>query len=389
MAPMPRHTFVLPMPSPASLVALLLLFLATACTSQPHMSRMSLQYLGNYEISFNKQFKGTTIGGLSGIDYDPKNDRYFLISDDRSAINHARFYTAKIYLNQKGIDSVQFTGVYTLKQSNGLRFPNTKENPAKTPDPEAIRFNAATEQLMWTNEGERNLKGKTAVLTDPAITIMDLAGNYVAEFPLPPNLLMQQGDNGPRQNGTLEGLTFSNGAKQMFVSLEEPLYEDGPRADIHENNAWIRIFRYEVATRKNVAQYAYKLDPVAYPPVPEKSFMVNGIPDILAIDSAKLLLMERSFSTGRLQCTVKVFLTDLSHADNILSVTSLLNNPPAHPATKELILNMDDLGIYIDNVEGVTFGPTLPNGHRTLVFVADNNFNAFEKSQLLLFEVIE
>ena len=59
------------------------------------------------------------------------------------------------------------------------------------------------------------------------------------------------------------------------------------------------------------------------------------------------------------------------------------------PASKKLLLNMDALGIYTDNIEGVTFGPTLPNGHRTLLFVADNNFNFVEKSQLLLFEVIE
>jgi hypothetical protein len=49
---------------------------------------------------------------------------------------------------------------------------------------------------------------------------------------------------------------------------------------------------------------------------------------------------------------------------------------------------MDDLGIYIDNIEGVTFGPDLPNGHKTLVFISDNNFNVFEKTQLLLFEVM-
>lgn len=50
---------------------------------------------------------------------------------------------------------------------------------------------------------------------------------------------------------------------------------------------------------------------------------------------------------------------------------------------------MDDLGIYIDNIEGVTFGPALPNGHKTLLFIADNNFNAVQKTQLLLFEVKE
>jgi hypothetical protein len=50
---------------------------------------------------------------------------------------------------------------------------------------------------------------------------------------------------------------------------------------------------------------------------------------------------------------------------------------------------MYDLGIYTDNIEGVTFGPLLPNGHKTLLFIADNNFNPFEKAQILLFEVIE
>jgi hypothetical protein len=48
------------------------------------------------------------------------------------------------------------------------------------------------------------------------------------------------------------------------------------------------------------------------------------------------------------------------------------------PATKKLLLNLDDLGIYIDNIEGVTFGPVLPNGHKTLGMVADNNFNPWK-----------
>jgi hypothetical protein len=61
---------------------------------------------------------------------------------------------------------------------------------------------------------------------------------------------------------------------------------------------------------------------------------------------------------------------------------------PELPVSKKLLINMDDLGIFIDNIEGVTFGPDLPNGHKTLLFVSDNNFNPLEKMQLLLFEVI-
>ncbi|MEP7252098.1 MAG: hypothetical protein ABI683_06950 [Ginsengibacter sp.] len=38
-------------------------------------------------------------------------------------------------------------------------------------------------------------------------------------------------------------------------------------------------------------------------------------------------------------------------------------------------------------MEGVCFGPTLSNGHRTLIFVSDNNFVAAQKTQFLLFEI--
>jgi hypothetical protein len=52
-----------------------------------------------------------------------------------------------------------------------------------------------------------------------------------------------------------------------------------------------------------------------------------------------------------------------------------------------MLFNMDVLGREIYNIEGATFGPLLPNGKRTLVFVSDDNFSAKEKTQFLLFEV--
>ena len=84
----------------------------------------------------------------------------------------------------------------------------------------------------------------------------------------------------------------------------------------------------------------------------------------------------------------KIFSIDLKDATNIQNIPSLQTTKPFKPAVKKLLLNMDDLGMYTDNIEGMTFGPDLPNGHKTLVFVADNNFNLFEKTQFLLFEVI-
>jgi len=98
--------------------------------------------------------------------------------------------------------------------------------------------------------------------------------------------------------------------------------------------------------------------------------------------------MERSFSTGRIPCTIKIFEADISKATNIFKHPSLKENKSFVPASKKLVLNLDNLGVYTDNIEGMVFGPVLPNGHKTLLMVADNNFAAFEQTQFFLFEVI-
>ncbi|MEI7627054.1 MAG: esterase-like activity of phytase family protein [Bacteroidota bacterium] len=371
---------------------LIVIFLCSCATSHKASTNKnqigSLKLMNVYEIPYNQDFKGTAIGGLSGIDYDSEKDIYYLISDDRSAINPARFYTAKILLNTKGIDTVQWIATYPMLQSNGTTYPNSKQDPAHTPDPEAIRYNARTKELLWTSEGERIVRGNSVVLENPAITRISMEGKYIDTFPLPANLIMHATEKGPRQNGVLEGLTFDKNFETLYVNVEEPLYEDGPRADVTPNNAWIRIYQYDVASKKNTAQYAYHLEPIAYPATPADAFKINGVPDIYAIGNNQLMVLERSFSSGRLPCTLKVYLADLNGAEDIKENSALQINPVSNPIKKKLLLNMDDLKIYTDNIEGVTFGPTLPNGHRSLIFVSDNNFASFQKTQLLLFEIL-
>jgi len=348
----------------------------------------SLKFINEYDIPFNLKFKETTVGGLSGIDYDKKNDIYYFISDDRSAINPARFYTARIKTSEKGIDTVQFQDVKFLLQQNGETFPSAKQDLPHTTDPESMRFYPRTNQIIWTSEGERILKSDPPVLIDPSINISDLDGKFVDTFSIPSILTMQATENGPHQNGGLEGITFDPDFKTMYVTLEEPLYEDGPLADVAPTKSWTRIFSYDVSTKRSLAQYAYGLEPVARPANPPTAFKINGISEILSLGNKKLLTVERSFSTGNLTCTIKVFIADLSQATPVENIKSMKEKSPEQPVSKKLLLNMDDLGIFIDNIEGVTFGPDLPNGHKTLLFVSDNNFIPLEKMQLLLFEVI-
>lgn len=345
----------------------------------------SLKYLGEYIVPFNQQFKGTTVGGLSGIDYDPKNKLYYLICDDRSERNPARFYTAKINVAQQGISNVEFINVTSLVQPDGQVYPSSKTDPAHSPDPEAMRYNARTDKFVWTSEGERLVKNEI-VLEQPAITIINKEGKYLDTFPLPRQTHFYSTEKGLRRNSAFEGLSFADNFKTMFVSVEEPLYEDGPSAGLQETSSYTRIIKYNTKTHKPGAQYAYHLEPVAHAPRPANEFMINGIPDILSVGKNKLLVIERSFSTGIPASTIRVYITDLANASDISEITSL-REQSFRSASKKLLLNMDDLGIYIDNIEGVTFGPDLPNGHKTLVFVSDNNFSKEQKTQFLLFEV--
>jgi hypothetical protein len=367
----------------------LISILIVSCTTQKTITltdRTQLRFVAEYDIPHNKLFQNTTIGGLSGIDYDRKNNIYYLISDDRSSINPARFYTAKIHLNEKGIDSVQFISVKNLLQKDGTVYPDSKQDLWHTPDPEGIRYNARSKQLVWSSEGERILKKDTIVLENPSVNIISTNGNYIDSFVLPSNMRMQPTQNGPRQNGAFEGLSFSNNYKKLLVSVEEPLFEDGPRAGLDDSSAWIRMIRFDVKTRKPETQFAYQIDPVAYPANPSNAFKINGVSDILALNDRQLLVIERSFSSGRRPATIKVYLADIGAAQNISDYPSL-KNVSFHPIQKHLLLNMDDLGIYIDNVEGVSFGPKLPNGNQTLIFVSDNNFSKEQITQFFLFEI--
>ena len=356
---------------------------------QPAADIKSLHLLGVYEIPCALSFNNTTVGGLSGIDYDQKKNLYYFICDDRSSINPARYYTANIFISQKGIDSLKFISVKYLLQPGGNTYPNSKTDPYNTPDPEAIRYNPIQNRIVWSSEGERIIKENQTILADPAVNIITTDGKHIASLPLPQLLKMQAAEKGPRQNSVLEGMCFADNYQSLYVNVEEPLYEDGPKADTEEKNAFIRILKFDTKSNKNTGQFAYKLDPVAYPANPVNAYKINGVPDILSLGDNKLLVIERSFSTGRLACTVKLFITDISRASDISNNLSLVKNRDFIAAEKKLLLNMDDLGIYVDNIEGVTFGPLLPNGKKTLLLVADNNFNPIEQSQVFLFEISE
>ena len=141
---------------------LAILFINFSCSTSKHALALSntshLKFLSEYDVPFNYDFQNTTVGGLSGIDYNARQNTYYLISDDRSEKNPARFYEAQISISKNKIDSVFFTGVKFLKNNVGNVYPNSHNDPYRTPDPEAMRYNPKTNTFVWSSEGERIVK---------------------------------------------------------------------------------------------------------------------------------------------------------------------------------------------------------------------------------------
>ena len=368
-----------------------MIFLSACSSSKVSVTKSStepsLHFLDEWVIPFNSQFQQTTIGGLSSIDYNKGKDIYYIISDDRSAINPARFYQAQIILEGNKIKNISFLSADTLRRYNGDWFPSFTQDPLQCPDPESLRYVPGQSQFIWASEGERliNHNGKY-ILLDPAIYIADSTGKMIDSFSLPSNFKMSTGKVGPRRNGTIESLSLNRHHNMLYACMEEPLYEDGERAGTGDSTAWVRMIKFELDSKNPVYQFAYQIEPVVHSPIPSNAYRVNGVSEILYAGNKRMIVVERSWSAGQKPSNIKVYLTDHSEASDISSFNSLIGEKFS-PAKKTLLLDMDSLGMYIDNIEGITFGPLLSNGNLSLLFISDNNFNQEQVTQILLFEL--
>ena len=97
-------------------------------------------------VSTGATFEGTNVGGLSAITYDPGRDLYYVISDDRSAHNAARFYTARNRLSGRTVGDVQFVATHPWLDADGQPFRAVVDDRAPRrwcrPTPRAWRWTA-------------------------------------------------------------------------------------------------------------------------------------------------------------------------------------------------------------------------------------------------------
>jgi hypothetical protein len=342
---------------------------------------LGLGFLGQAIVPTGTTFAGTTIGGLSSITYDPARDVYYAVSDDPGLFGgKSRFYTVSLDIADGRLSAgdVHFDAVTTLLAPDGQPYA-----PSAI-DPEGLVLTKDRE-LILTSEGYANAVPPVA----PFVRRYALDGTWLGSLPVPqPFLPTTTHVSGIRNNLAFESAGVSNNGRFFFTGTENALFQDGPAATA-ANGSPSRILRYDLQTGQLDRQWLYMTDPVVQAPPPGQ-FSVSGLVELLPLNNEFLISMERSFTvgvpgTGNSIKLYRVSLPGSTDVNGFDSLAALIGS--IRPAQKTLLFDLDTLGIPLDNVEGLTFGPTLPNGHRSLVLVSDNNFAASQFTQFLLFEI--
>jgi 3-phytase len=351
--------------------------LAPAAPAPAKGPPVDLRFLGQAIVPTGTAFQGTTVGGLSSITYDARRNVFYALSDDPSQLQPARFYTVGLDLGdgRLGDGDVRFDGVTELLAPDGHAYP-----PLSL-DPEGLAL-TKDGQLVLTSEGFANS------LVDPFVRRYALDGSFLGSLPVPrPFLATADHSSGVRPNLAFESAGVPPNGRFAFTATENALYQDGPAATVF-NGSPSRIMRYNLQTGRLDRQWVYETDPVVQPPVPASQFSVNGLVELLPLNNEFLIAMERSFSVGVAGTgnSIKLYMVALPGASDVNGADSLAGVlDRVRPAQKTLLLDLDELGIPLDNVEGLTFGPRLPNGRQSVVLVSDNNFAASQFTQFLLF----
>ncbi|MDO1581532.1 esterase-like activity of phytase family protein [Rhizobium oryzicola] len=345
----------------------------TPCPFGDCAAAFSLAYAGEFVIPTGTMIDGVEIGGLSGLDYDPASGHYIAISDDRSEKAPARFYELSIDANATGIKDVKVLRTVTWQDKDGKPFA------IKMVDPESLRY--GRDGIYWSSEGDAKQ------LLPPFVRVARPDGSFVRELTLPEGFApAADKSSGIRDNLAFEGLAFLPSG-DLMVGTEETLNQDGPIASLLHGGL-SRLIRYDAASGKPKAQYAYPIEPIPQAPNSDKGWKDNGVSEIMALDDHRLLTIERAFAEG-FGFNIKVFMIDLDGATDV-SATASLAKPEGMivPVRKSLVLDMRALGLQPDNIEGVTLAKG-NDGSDLLVFVSDNNFAASEKTQFYAFKVLK
>ena len=346
-------------------------------------TEVSLRLIGFQAVPTGSRHEGMEFGGISGIDR-LADGRFVAISDDRGGERGApRFYRLALDYDAGGFHGVRILDQTFMQRPDGHAFAADQ----RTVDPEDIRV-APNGHLVWSSEGIWSLSPSRR--QQPFVREMRPDGRHVREFSLPlAYRLVDNASTGGRDNKLLEALALSPDGARLYVANEEALLQDGPVAT-QDHGSWLRVTALDMDTGSVEGQYAYRLPPIpslGLPRIPASSD--NGLTALLGWSDKRFIAVERAYvpGTGNLIRLVRTTIhpgatTDVQHIERLADASPV-------PMEREVLLELPPVfqGVRMDNIEAISWGHTLDNGHRTLVLVSDNNFSSRQRTLFMVFEL--
>ena len=344
-------------------------------TGDEALSPLAFELLGVAELAKTTPLDPAPVGGLSALAWHPETGDWIALSDDAGERGHPpRFVTLRLALGDGRLAAgdVEIVRVTPLTDTGGLPF-----TPGSV-DPEGLAL-APRGTLFVSSEGAAD-RGIA-----PWVREVGLDGVTRRVLPLPAHVLPAgEGEErrGVRHNYGFEALTLTPDGARLVTATEVALAQDGPRA-VFGVPSRARVLVFDAGGGELVAEHVYEVDP-APAAAAEGGAEIAGLVELLALGGGRLLALERAFVSGHGN-TVRLYETSLAGAEEVTGRARLPRR--ARALEKRRLLDCADLGVEVDNVEGMALGPALADGRRTLVFVADDNFAGHQRTLFYAFAV--
>lgn len=278
-----------------------------------------------YPIEQHPQF-----GGFSGLQFDDIANKWYLITDGRPPLRTSYLY--------------QF-------EATASGFPNWIATPKiatidSLAGAESLRISADRKHWIIASEGddEDNLATGDLHLVD--FERQSLVGSHsiITKYPA---------------NRGLEAIAVAP-SNTIWTMSEWPSFED---------KEFIRIRSYHLDTKSIGRQYSYTINVESCMTDNRKTgaSLGNGVSEMVMENDSICWTVERCFNGKLTSIVLKRVLLPTSSTDDTKTLQ-------AAKVLQEVDVNAL-IGTTPDNIEGLTFGPTLPDGSKTLCMIADDNFS--------------
>ena len=195
---------------------------------------------------------------------------------------------------------------------------------------------------------------------------------------------------GRQANRGMEGLAISPDGRTLFGMMQNALIQDNGLSGLDRLGLNNRIIKIDLVTGET-HEYVYVLEAIN---------RGQGVCDILAINDHEFLVIDRD-NRSNLQTPPqaptrkKIYKINLNGATDVSGVASLPAGAlPANvtPVSKTLFIDLLDADLNLaptipEKIEGLAWGPDLPDGRHVLYVISDNDLNPTLATQIYSFAI--